>query len=103
MKMMKLLRAIGWLAAVMCSDSAMPNQELTRPFTLDEAKPLLVSLSKLSHVTVVRASPYSGIGSPYICWLSDPKLDSLSGVVVASRVRLQLRPLPFAGVTQLHR
>ena len=59
----------------------MTNTSSAQPFALAEAEPLIQTISKLSHVTVVKASPYFEISSPHICWLSDPKLHSLNAIL----------------------
>lgn len=59
--------AVLLLGVPVCAQ--IPRQ--IRPFTVDEARPLLQVLSKLGHVKVVDGSPHLKLGWPYICWLDD--------------------------------
>lgn len=55
------------------SSELVPDFEPLRPFSIEEAEPVLRALSKLGHVKVVNPHPFFHMPWPHICWVDAPE------------------------------
>jgi hypothetical protein len=78
-----ILRAILVTGLAFSTEAVMEDRPTVKPFTQDEAKPLLETLSKLHSLVLVEPSRYFPIpaGWPHICWLATPELGVLNTLV----------------------
>lgn len=67
-------------AANQTRETTLDLDNVIKPFSLEEAKPFLQTISKLHDVVVVNPSPYLKIGWPRICWLTDANFGVINTV-----------------------
>lgn len=60
----------------------MTDARPDRPFTAEEAGPLLHVVSRLGTVKIVPPSPYFSIGWPHLCWLDSPEFFPLNRALI---------------------
>ena len=60
---------------------AMAEIEPVRPFTMDEAAPVLQAFSKLGHVRMVKANRFFRMEWPYVCWIDAEEFHTGKGLV----------------------